>query len=115
MRPTPSARSGVRGWTAQATRAQDAYAGNPLIGGLIAATVGAIVGTSVPLTQTENEQLGDLGDAARDKLGEQKDRLVSAAREKKDELVDQVQQSTQSAGSDTMRSEDRQATAPAQT
>lgn len=80
-------------------RTRDAYFGNPLIGGLIAAAAGAIVGTAVPLTETEDEQLADLGEAARDKLDEQKDRLVSAAREKKDELVDQVQQSAQAAPS----------------
>jgi ElaB/YqjD/DUF883 family membrane-anchored ribosome-binding protein len=80
-------------------RTQDAYAGNPLIGGLIAAAVGAIVGTTIPLTDTENEQLASLGDAARDKLGEQKDRLVSAAREKKDDLVDQAQQHAQAPSS----------------
>lgn len=97
------------------SRAQNAYAGNPLIGGLIAAAVGAIVGTSVPLTETENEQLGDLGEAARNKLGEQKDRVISAAHEKKDELVDQAQQSTQaSAGSDAAERQDRQAAASAQ-
>ena len=76
-------------------RTRDAYFGNPLIGALISAAVGAIVGTTLPLTETEDEQLAGLGEAARDKLDEQKDRLVSAAREKKDELVDQVQQSAQ--------------------
>jgi hypothetical protein len=87
------------GETAQqaVNRTRDAYFGNPLIGGLISAAVGAIVGTAVPLTETEDEQLAGLGEAARDKLDEQKDRLVSAAREKKDELVDQVQQSAQPA------------------
>jgi hypothetical protein len=85
------------GATAQqaVNRTFDAYLGNPLIGGLIAAAAGAIVGTAAPLTATEDEQLADLGEAARDKLDEQKDRLVSAAREKKDELVDQVQQTAQ--------------------
>jgi len=84
---------------------RDAYLGNPLIGGLIAAVAGAIVGTAVPLTETEDEQLADFGEAARDKLDEQKDRLVSAAREKKDELVDRAQEAAQpssSAGTETV-------------
>lgn len=75
-----------------ATRARQAYASNPLIGGLIAAAVGAIAGTALPLTQTEEDKLGDLGETARETLGEQKDRLVSAAREKKDELIDKIEE-----------------------
>jgi hypothetical protein len=84
------------GGQAAVGRAQDAYASNPLIGGLIAAAVGAIFGTSLPLTRTEEEQLSGAGETAREKLGEQKDRLVATAREKKDELVAGVEENAQS-------------------
>lgn len=87
--------------TAAMTKAQDAYASNPLIGGLIAAAVGAIFGTALPLSRTEEEQLSGVGETARDMIGEQKDKLVSTAREKKDELMSKVENSASSAGSNT--------------
>lgn len=75
--------------------ARQAYSSNPLIGGLIAAAVGAIAGTVVPLTRVEEEQLSGAGEKAREVIGEQKDNLVSAAREKKDELVAKVEDQAQ--------------------
>ncbi|MES2492121.1 MAG: DUF3618 domain-containing protein [Pseudomonadota bacterium] len=75
-----------------ADQARRAYGSNPLIGGLIAAAVGAIAGTAMPLSRVEDEKLADLGEIARDTFDEQKDRLVSAAREKKDQLIDKVEQ-----------------------
>ena len=80
---------------AAADRAQRAYDSNPLIGGLLAAAAGAIFGTALPLTRTEEEQLSGVGETAREKLGEQKDRLVSTARERKDELIERVEQSAE--------------------
>ena len=82
---TESAKSGV-------SRATDAYARNPLIGGLIAAAAGAIAGSTLPLSQVEDNTLADLGESARDVIGEQKDKLVSTARDKKDELLDMIDQ-----------------------
>jgi hypothetical protein len=79
-------------------RAQQAYTSNPLIGGLLAAAAGAIVGTALPLTQTEDEQLAGVGESAREAIGEQKDRLVSAAREKKDELVAKAERQAEPSG-----------------
>lgn len=70
----------------------DLYDGNPLVGGLIAAAVGAIAGTSLPITRTEEEQLSDLGGKARKLAGEQTDKLAGAAREKKDQLVASVEE-----------------------
>jgi hypothetical protein len=76
-----------------ATRAQDLFIGNPLIGGLAAAAVGAILGTVIPITETEEQKLSGLGEKARDLASEQKDKLADAAREKKDSLVEKVDQS----------------------
>ena len=82
---TEGAKSGV-------SRATDAYSRNPLIGGLIAAAAGAIAGSTLPLSQAEDTTLADLGESARDVLGEQKDRLVSTARDQTDALLDKIDQ-----------------------
>jgi hypothetical protein len=66
-----------------------------LIGGLLAAAAGAIAGTVLPLTQTEEQQLAGVGETAREAIGEQKDKLVDAAREKKDELLAKVEDQAQ--------------------
>lgn len=79
--------------SAAVSKAQDAYASNPLIGGLIAGAVGAIFGTALPLSRTEEEQLSSVGETARGVIGEQKDKLVSTARDKKDELMSKVEDS----------------------
>jgi hypothetical protein len=88
-----SARDGAQ---RTARRAQDAYVSNPLIGGLIAAAVGAIAGTALPLTRTEDEKLAGLGETTRGAIGEKKDQLISATREKKDELLSKVEEAGQS-------------------
>lgn len=75
-----------------ASRAQDLFAGNPLIGGLAAAAVGAILGTVIPVTEVEQQQLAGVGEKARDLAAEQKDKLMEAARDKKDEFVEQADQ-----------------------
>ena len=79
-----------------ASRAQHLYDGNPLIGGILAAAVGAAVGAGVPISRKEQETLGDLGAEARDMVSEQKQQLTSKAMEKKDELLEQADQKLQS-------------------
>jgi len=74
------------------SRAQDMYDGNPLVGGIIAAAVGAALGSAIPVSRIEQEKLGDIGARARDAASEQKDELTSKAIEKKDELVDKADQ-----------------------
>jgi hypothetical protein len=77
------------------TRALDIYGSNPLIGGLLAAAVGAAIGSAIPVSQTEQEALGGVGAKARDMASEQKEKLASMAMEKKNELVDQIDQGMQ--------------------
>jgi hypothetical protein len=80
-----SARDGAR----QASyRAQDAYSSNPLVGGILAAAVGAALGSALPVSRQEQEKLGSLGSKARDLASEQKEQLTSAAMEKKDQLLE---------------------------
>jgi len=71
-------------------RAQDIYSNNPLVGGILAAAVGAALGSVLPVSRQEREKLGSLGEKARDMASEQKDQLTSKAMDKKDELLDKV-------------------------
>ncbi|MFN3314238.1 MAG: hypothetical protein ACK46Q_12340, partial [Hyphomonas sp.] len=75
-----------------AGKAIDSYMSNPLIGGVVAALAGALAGSLVPITRTEEEQVGALSsrtlDAARDKAED----LAASARDKKDELIDKVEE-----------------------
>jgi hypothetical protein len=105
---TRHAGSSLRGAGANAaTRARDAYSSNPLIGGLLAAAAGAIAGTVLPLTRTEDEQLAGLGETARETIGDQKDHMISAAREKRDQILDKAEESNWAA-------QQRQSTPPNQ-
>ncbi|WP_118857467.1 DUF3618 domain-containing protein [Sphingomonas mesophila] len=73
-----------------ATKAQNLYGQNPLVGGILAAAVGAALGSTVPISRKEQETLGDLGTDARNLVSEQKDKLTDLAMEKKDELLDKA-------------------------
>lgn len=77
-------------------RAQQMYSSNPLIGGIIAAAVGAALGSGLPVTRQEQEKLGDLGAKARDVASEQTNQLIDQAKDKKDELVEKADQKIQS-------------------
>ncbi|MFL6734698.1 MAG: DUF3618 domain-containing protein [Sphingomicrobium sp.] len=76
-------------------RAQDMYNNNPLIGGILAAAVGAALGSTVPISRTEQDKLGSLGAKARDAASEQKDQLTEQVREKKDELLEKADEKLQ--------------------
>ena len=83
----------------QATgRAQDVYDGNPLVVGILAAAIGAGIGSAVPLSRKEQETLGEVGADARDMFAQQKDELASKAMEKKDELLEKADQTLQASG-----------------
>ncbi|WP_133364963.1 DUF3618 domain-containing protein [Qipengyuania sediminis] len=73
------------------TSTQVFYSDNPLVGGAIAAVVGAIAGAAVPASRFEEEKIGSLGAQALDAAKEKARDLGDMAREKKDELVGQVQ------------------------
>ena len=71
-------------------KSKDLYGENPLIGGILAAAIGAAFGSALPVSRTEKENLGSLGQKARDAVGQQTDQLGSIVREKKDELLDKA-------------------------
>ena len=78
-----------------ANRAADLYDSNPLVGGILAAAVGAALGSTVPISRKEQETLGEIGSEARDMIGEQKDQLADQLLEKKGELVEMAAQKLQ--------------------
>ena len=65
--------------------AQDAYRSNPMVSGLIAAAIGAVLGAVIPDTKWEDEQLGDLGEQARSKASD----VADTAKAKASDLADQ--------------------------
>ncbi|MDQ4088042.1 MAG: DUF3618 domain-containing protein [Pseudomonadota bacterium] len=83
-----------------ASRTQEAFYGNPLVGGILAAAVGAALGSSLPVSRQEQEKLGRIGEKARDLASEQKEQLASQVREKKDELLQKADEKLQSAGTE---------------
>lgn len=60
-------------------RAGDYFDDNPAIGGLIAAALGAIVGAALPPSEVERRQLGSIGQQARERLSQGKDRAMEQA------------------------------------
>jgi hypothetical protein len=92
-------RATARGASDALDKAQNLYEGNPLVGGLIAAALGAALGSALPISRLEEEKLGPLGEKARTMASEQKEGLTETLREKKDDLVgradDKLQQGQQ--------------------
>lgn len=58
-------------------RAQQMYNSNPLIGDVLAAAVGAALGSSLPVSRQEQEKLGDIAAKARDMASEQNHLVTS--------------------------------------
>jgi len=73
-----------------ASQARNLYDENPLLGGLAAAFVGAIAGSTIPVSRTEEEQLGKLGSKAIDQAKDTARQAGERAREKKDNLVEEA-------------------------
>jgi hypothetical protein len=78
------------------SKAQDFYDTNPLVGGILAAAVGAALGSTIPVSRQEQQKLGALGSKARDMASEQKDQLTDQAMQKKDQLLDKADEKLQS-------------------
>lgn len=87
-------------------KAQNMYAENPLVGGIVAAAIGAAFGSALPATRPEKERLGALSQKARDVVTQQKDRVTVQVREKKDELLTKADEMlTASVSSDRVSSD----------
>lgn len=73
-----------------AHKTQDMYDANPLIGGILAAAIGAAFGSALPVTRQEKDSLGSIGQKARNTISEQTEQVGSKVREKKDELLEKA-------------------------
>ena len=85
---------------AAAGKAQDLYSANPLVGGILAAAVGAALGSSLPISRQEEEKLGAVGSKAREIAGQQTEQLTAEARKTKDALLEKADQKLQPAMGD---------------
>ena len=81
-----------------AGKAQEFYNSNPLVGGILAAAVGAALGSGLPITRPEQEKLGSVGEKAREMASEQTDQLASKLHEKKDQLLEKADEKLQQGG-----------------
>lgn len=80
-------------------KTRDAYEDNPLIGGLIAAVVGAVAGSAIPVSRTERQQLGPMGSDAIDQAEAKARQVGEQALDKKDEMVDKADRKMAEQGS----------------
>lgn len=62
-----------------AGKTQELYESNPLVGGILAAAVGAALGSGLPISRQEQKELGNVGEKARDFASEKKDEMVEKA------------------------------------
>ncbi len=67
------------------------YADSPLLSGLAAAFVGAIAGSALPATRTEEDYVGALGEQAIDAAGNRVRQAGEQVRHRKDEMLDRVE------------------------
>ena len=99
-----SAADSVRSGTSAATSwTQDTYRSNPMVGGLIAAAIGAILGAVIPETQFEDEQLGELGEQARSQASE----LADTAKNKAADLAEQGKEKAKDAAQTALDTADQ--------
>jgi hypothetical protein len=92
-------RDKARAATSAATaKTQDFYSSNPLVGGILAAAVGAALGSGLPITRTEQDKLGSMGEKVRDAASEQKDQIASTLGDKKDQLLEKADEKLQQVG-----------------
>jgi ElaB/YqjD/DUF883 family membrane-anchored ribosome-binding protein len=81
-----------------ASQARSLYSDNPLIGGLAAAFVGAIAGSTIPVSRTETEQMGKIGSQALDQAKDAALQAGERARETKDQLVEEADRHVRDSG-----------------
>lgn len=84
-------------------KAQQAFDNNPMVGGLIAAAVGAILGAVIPDTRFEDEHLGELGDEARSQVSG----LADTAKAKASDLAEQGKEKVTSAAQSALDKADQ--------
>src|SRR3546814_4931083 len=68
------------------------YYDNPLVGGFVAALLGAVAGAVIPASQKEEDYLGDTGAKVLDTAEEKARTLGNEALAKKDEVVQRAEE-----------------------
>jgi hypothetical protein len=81
-----------------ARKGQQAYYDNPVLGGVLAALVGAAFGSALPVSQPEREHLGRQGARAIDEAKAKARELGDKARRKKDEALETMDHRLQQGG-----------------
>jgi ElaB/YqjD/DUF883 family membrane-anchored ribosome-binding protein len=66
------------------------YFDNPLVSGLAAAFAGAVAGSALPASRTEEDYVGGIGEQAIDAAGARARQAGDKALERKDEMVDRA-------------------------
>lgn len=87
-----------------AGKTQDFYNSNPVVGGILAAAVGAAMGSALPITRQEQDKLGSVGEKVRDLASEQKDQIASKLHETKDQVLEKADEKLQQSGTDKPQS-----------
>ena len=72
-------------------KTKDIFADNPLVGGIVAAALGAAIGSALPATRQEKARLGKIGGQLRDTVAAKSEDATSMLREKKDELLEKAE------------------------
>ncbi len=67
------------------------YFDNPMLSGLAAAFVGAVAGSALPATRTEEDYIGGFGEQALDAAGQKARQAGENVRHRKDDMIDQVE------------------------
>ena len=78
-------------------RAQRSYENNPMVGGLIAAAVGAVLGAIIPESRYEDETLGEWGESARSAVSDTVSNVKEQAANKADEALQKADEVVQKA------------------
>lgn len=73
-------------------KTRDMYGSNPMIGGFIAAAIGAAIGSTLPASRPEREKLGSLGEKARNMVSEQARKASDQLLEKKNDIFQGAQE-----------------------
>ena len=89
-RASKASSSAARKARSASDSAKQAFSDNPLIGGFIAAAIGAIAGSTVPLSRTEQQKLGDAGEAVIDQTKGKVQEAAGNLQDKKDEMVEKA-------------------------
>ena len=83
-------RVATRNVKSAANSTANAFNDNPIIGGFIAAALGAFAGSTVPLSRTEKDKLGDVGEQAVDQFTDKAQQVAEQVRDRKDDLVEKA-------------------------